>query len=160
MKYSELLCVFYRENPEAMKKVDVILSKKSNVTLRVIDWFITTYCKNLSKSLYYVYRQYKLRLKSYSKKLFDPFCRGFRIRMLIEGQRLIETTVGQLNFFKWIIEDNIIQLYEKNIEDVNKYMLNEGFKIKLKGRGRKKKKQGKCQPLVFGNMFHKYMCLF
>lgn len=133
------LCHFYRKHPDAILTLDTVLNKKSLITLRVLDWFVTTYCKTISKSTYYIFKNYKLRLKSYSKKLFDPFCRGERIVMLIGNNRKLETTAGQLNFFKWIIEDEIIRIYNENINNVNSSMLREGFKIKLTGRGRKKK---------------------
>ena len=57
-----------------------------------------------------VYEDYKLKLKAYSKKRFDPFCRWERIQVPItpNSEYSFETTIGQMNFFKWALENNII----------------------------------------------------
>ena len=46
--------------------------------------------------------------------MFDPFCRCKRIKF--QG---LDTTVGQLNFFEWIISDDIIDYLEKHRETVH-----------------------------------------
>ena len=68
---------------------------------------------------------YKLQLKAYSKKYFDPFsCRRDRIYFYYKNNDYIETTVGQLNFFKWVLEHNIINYIKNNYEDIEKDMQN------------------------------------
>ncbi len=69
-----------------------------------------------------VYLEYKSQLKAYSKKQFDPFCRRERIIFLDQQKNGIQTTVGQLNFFRWAIENNIIQYVEQNLADIEKDM--------------------------------------
>ena len=71
-----------------------------------------------------VYLNYKLQLKAYSKKYFDPFCRRERIFFHYKNEDYLETTVGQLNFFKWIIEHNIINYIKNNYEDIESDMQN------------------------------------
>ena len=61
-----------------------------------------------------VYNDYKLKLKAYSKKRFDPFCRWDRITIPYKQDSHIQTTIGQLNFFKWAIENNVIHYIEQN----------------------------------------------
>jgi len=107
-----------------------ILNNEFNISLRVIDWFVTNYCKKNNifwienNTRFVVYLSYKLQLKAYSKKYFDPFCRRDRIYFSIKNNDYIETTVGQLNFFKWIIEHNIINYIKNNYEDIEKDMQN------------------------------------
>lgn len=107
-----------------------ILNNEFNISLRVIDWFVTNYCKKNNifwienNERFVVYLSYKLQLKAYSKKYFDPFCRRDRIYFPIKNNDYIETTVGQLNFFKWIIEHNIINYIKNNYEDIEKDMQN------------------------------------
>ena len=60
-----------------------------------------------------VYNDYKLKLKAYSKKRFDPFCRWERITIPFNDKHM-ETTIGQLNFFKWAIENNVIDYIDNN----------------------------------------------
>ena len=79
-----------------------------------------------------VYLNYKLQLKAYSKKLFDPFCRRERIYFNYNNdnendnneKKYLITTVGQLNFFKWMIENNIIDYIIKNYENIESDMHN------------------------------------
>jgi len=69
-----------------------------------------------------VYNEYKLKLKAYSKKRFDPFCRWERISIPYDEEKFMETTIGQLNFFKWAIENNIIAYIENNYETIENDM--------------------------------------
>jgi len=61
-----------------------------------------------------VYLSYKSHLKAYSKKMFDPFCRWKRIKF-----QDIETTVGQLNFFEWAINDDILDYLERHKDAIH-----------------------------------------
>ena len=67
---------------------------------------------------------YKNLLNAYSKKIFDPFCRRDRIEFEFKDKKKIVTTVGQLNFFRWAIQNNvlnyIIEHYKEIEEDMNK----------------------------------------
>jgi hypothetical protein len=69
-----------------------------------------------------VYNDYKLKLKSYGKKNLDPFCRWTRINIPLDDERVIETTIGQLNFFKWAIETKIIEYIEDNYDVIESDM--------------------------------------
>ena len=68
------------------------------------------------------YLKYKSQLKAYSKKNFDPFCRRDRINFYYDEDKHIVTTVGQLNFFRWAIEYNILDYIVSNIEIIEKDM--------------------------------------
>ena len=101
------LIAFYKEN----NYLDVILpiiNGEGKMSLRLIDWFVTNYAKK-NFIVYYlkrgaatqrfkVYTDYKLKLKAYSKKRFDPFCRWERITIPYDDDNYIQTTIGQLNF--------------------------------------------------------------
>ena len=64
---------------------------------------------------------YKSQLKSYSKKKFDPFCRRDRINFNCNNIN-IETTMGQLNFFKWAIDNMVIEYITLNNKDIENDM--------------------------------------
>jgi hypothetical protein len=127
---------FYNQ-PGRLEEVLPILTGSSPVSLRLIDWFVTNYSKKFNVSYplaeetgtkqFMVHFHYKRELKAYSKRLFDPFCRRERISFQIRGQAPIEeTTVGQLNFFRWFIEKEILEYvleHKEAIEtDMNKAM--------------------------------------
>ena len=69
-----------------------------------------------------VYIDYKLKLKAYSKRRFDPFCRWDRITIPYKTGTHIETTIGQLNFFKWALENKVIDYIEENYEEIENDM--------------------------------------
>jgi hypothetical protein len=81
-----------------------------------------------------VFIDYKLKLKAYGKKKFDPFCRWERIVIPFEGDTMIETTIGQLNFFKWALENNILKFIEDNRREIEEDMnlRNQGSNVTMK----------------------------
>ena len=70
--------------------------------------------QNGDKIRFKVYFDYKLKLKAYSKKRFDPFCRWDRIIIPYNNTSSIQTTIGQLNFFKWALENRVIDYIDNN----------------------------------------------
>lgn len=121
---------FYKNTNNSKIMINII-SGESNISLRLVDWFVTNYAKekytiydiqnNNTIERFKVYNNYKLMLKSYSKKRFDPFCRWDRISIPY-NDIYIQTTIGQLNFFKWIIEKNILHYIEDNYNTIEKDM--------------------------------------
>lgn len=122
------LMQFY-ENHEHIKRMITIINGESKISLRIVDWFVTNYAKknftvyellnHLGEPIRFkVYNEYKLKLKAYSKIRFDPFCRWERIKIPYDEDNYMETTLGQLNFFKWAIENRIIDFIEDNYEDI------------------------------------------
>lgn len=111
-----------------IQKLLEIIQLDSKISLRIIDWFVTNYSKKnntnymLNKSQFIVYISYKLQLKGYSKKQFDPFCRRERIQFFYNDTEYIVTTVGQLNFFRWAIKNKVIDYIQKNIETIENDM--------------------------------------
>ena len=109
-----------------------IINGESTISLRIVDWFATNYAKknftvyNIVKKektvRFKVYIDYKLKLKAYSKKRFDPFCRWDRINIPYNENQSIQTTIGQLNFFKWALENEVIKYIEDNYDDIEKDM--------------------------------------
>lgn len=122
----ENLSNFY--NSEIIKEILPITLGQSKISLRVLDWFITNYCKlnniilNNNKKYYNIHLDYKSQLKAFSKKQFDPFCRRERIIFYYEKEKFITTTVGQLNFFKWAIENNILEYVDNNLKIIENNM--------------------------------------
>jgi hypothetical protein len=106
-----------------------IINGQSKISLRIVDWFATNYSKKYytvysipSESRFKVYNDYKLKLKAYSKKRFDPFCRWERITIPFKNDTFIQTTIGQLNFFKWALENEVITYITENYEAIDKDM--------------------------------------
>ena len=68
--------------------------------------------KNNYENIFLIHDNYKSQLKQYNKKNFDPFCRSKRIKFYYDTtskeKPYFDTTVAQLNFFKWAISNNIL----------------------------------------------------
>ena len=111
-----------------LNEIVELLKGTSDVSLRLIDWFVTNFAKAHSTSYilngqeFVVYMNYKNQLKAYSKKLFDPFCRRERISFQIPGHDAFLTTVGKLNFFRWAIEKDILNYIKGHQVDIEKEM--------------------------------------
>jgi hypothetical protein len=118
---------FYGSRTDLNEIVD-LLQGTSEVSLRLIDWFVTNYSKAHSTSYilsgqeFVVYMNYKNQLKAYSKKLFDPFCRRERISFQIPGHEAFLTTVGKLNFFRWALEKGILDYIKGHQTEIEKEM--------------------------------------
>lgn len=132
------LNIFFKVNKH-FKILKDIIEGKSKISLRLIEWFVTNYCKKyniqykLNKNrLFNVHLEYKCQLKSYKKKLFDPFRRKDKLQIDLNETHSIVTTVGQLNFFKWAIQNKLLDYILKHIQDIE----NDMFK-------RQKKKENK-----------------
>lgn len=124
---------FYKDHTNIDKMLNIITGE-SKISLRIVDWFATNYAKknytlytieatdsNMDRR-FKVYVDYKLKLKAYGKKNFDPFCRWDRISIPYKDGKYIETTIGQLNFFKWAIENKVIKYIETNYDVIENDM--------------------------------------
>lgn len=124
----------YYMQDNRLEKMLSIINGDSRISLRIVDWFATNYAKkyytvydiemndeNLIQR-FKVYTDYKLKLKAYSKRRFDPFCRWDRINIPYKDGNYIQTTIGQLNFFKWALENDVIKYIENNYQDIEKDM--------------------------------------
>lgn len=129
------------KNNDNLKKMMAIINGETPTSLRIIDWFVTNYAKKyytvldlVSKTKdtqdspittvhrFKVYNDYKLKLKAYGKRRFDPFCRWDRITVPYDNNNYMETTIGQLNFFKWAIENDIINHINENYHTIENDM--------------------------------------
>ena len=124
---SKLLEYYKKDDYQNMDKMLNIINGESRISLRIVDWFATNYAKKHytiytlkdKASRFKVYNDYKLKLKAYSKKRFDPFCRWDRINIPYKDGNSIQTTLGQLNFFKWAIENDVLKFIENNYEHID-----------------------------------------
>jgi hypothetical protein len=135
------LIEFYKE-PKNLNVLLPIILQQTKISLRSLDWFVTNYCKkyninylltkNEETKYYFPFKSYKSQLKAYSKKFCDPFCRrervvfdyhnniiiNFNSNLKLGHKEYIITTIGQLNFFRFAIQDNIIDYAMEHITDI------------------------------------------
>ena len=154
----ELLLVSIRKffyEKENQEKFLPIVNGSSKISLRLIDWFVTNYSKknnvmvdtniNDKPQKKIVHLDYKAQLKAYSKRWFDPFCRRERINFKYSDTEELITTVGQLNFFRWFIENDYLDFVEQNREIIEKDM---NVSIKQNQKTTKREKTVKKEPVL------------
>ena len=145
----ENLMKFYNKNNN-IDKILPIINGESKISLRLIDWFVTNYSKKHytcytlpdkeKTRRFKVYVDYKLKLKAYSKKRFDPFCRWDRINIPYKEDTVVQTTIGQLNFFKWALDNEIISFIDANFDKIEKDMNSRNSTSKRKEHAGEKSK--------------------
>lgn len=120
---------FYQDQGNFDQLVGVLNaeSKDTGVSLRMLDFLVTNYCsqhrveylverkgKAVWCNLYHAYRQ---QLQQFSKVYFDPFAR--RKKFVLQcGSRKVQTTPGQMNFFKWAIEWGVLDYARRNVAEL------------------------------------------
>jgi hypothetical protein len=105
----------YFQDPHLHSTFKLMISGTGPVSLRLMEWFVTNYSKkeNIIYHLsnlqsFNVYLSYKSQLKAYNKRYFDPFCRNERSIITDSLGNSVETTVGQANFFRWVLENSVL----------------------------------------------------
>src|ERR1044071_1260010 len=76
---------FFSHDTKYVKTMLKIIDGDSDISIRLLDWFVANYSKknntsykikiNNSKESFVVHNEYKNKLNGYSKDYFDPFCR-------------------------------------------------------------------------------------
>lgn len=116
-----------------INKVIPLVEQKSDISLRLVDWFVTNFSKKNNTVItkekggniihFNVYLSYRNQLKAYSKEKFDPFRRNEHIIFYYDVDKSIETTHGQLNFFRWVIQNDILEYIGEHLEEIESDML-------------------------------------
>lgn len=169
------LRLFYNQEDNAAILLDVLQQRSNYPSLRILDWLITNYSRtrNVNHSAtdskgnrrqMSISTNYRLQLRAYSKRRFDPFCRRERIVFPIVDPREIVsaptsrilpgdaprpqdgdltwpeeariltpvdesrvhnliTTVGQLNFFRWAISNDLLSFAMAHRKEIEQDMI-------------------------------------
>lgn len=122
-----LSCVeWFNAQPAKLQTFLRTVRRQEAFSLRIIDWTTTNYSKRHRITIYHrglptdLHNDYRRFLGVFTKKYFDPFARRERIKLLVHGgggeagnaagaaaAAPLMTTVGQLNFMRWMLERNV-----------------------------------------------------
>lgn len=139
------LTTYYGKHPKHRDILYDVVNGTSPLSLRVIDWFVTHYAKSynvvywindtthcisevptaiVNFRKFNVYLDTRAQLKSYTKLHFDPFRRHERISFVLETNpmKVIETTVGQLNFFRWALHNHLLDYIQNHLVEIEEHM--------------------------------------
>jgi hypothetical protein len=119
-------------NSNNFHQIYQVVEGPSPISLRMIDWFVTNYCRvnhtivswRVGDVNHYcsVHDDYREQLKAHTKKRFDPFKRTERL-IISYGTVKMETTIAQLNFFKWLLEKHILAFIATYYDAIQKEMM-------------------------------------
>lgn len=111
--------------------------KKNSASNKVSKKDLSKY--NSANKQINIFLSYKSQLRAYSKKQFDPFCRRNRIDFYFDETNYITTTVGQLNFFRWALQNNVIDFILNNYDEIENDMNENTKKQRMHSKMQKKK---------------------
>lgn len=139
---------YYSNNQDALKTLTDMLRGRAGLSLRTLDWLVTNYSKKNNVTYQHgqkvvnVYMEYKGCLKAYSKRLFDPFQRRNRITIVDSDGNQLQSTIGQLNFFRFAISNGIIEYALDHLQVIEQDMM-QSVKSRLSGTTTKRKELSK-----------------
>jgi hypothetical protein len=143
------LTLYFDKRPDQRAMLRDIVEGTFPISLRLLDWFVTHYARHrqivywiddvagpkskmteaypgagTTARKFHLYQEYRAQLKSYSKQAFDPFRRHNRISFVVTAIPLVvvETTVGQLNFFRWAFQNHVIDYILRHTTDIEEDM--------------------------------------
>lgn len=139
------LRAYYDAHRDALVDIVVPLVEHRHATLslRVLDWLVTNYAKakrvtyalpktadgadaadELRRRHYDLYENYQTQLATHNKRYFDPFRRRMRLLFALpdDGAPPLETTLGQLNFFRWAIDNDVVAYAEAHVGAIEAHM--------------------------------------
>jgi hypothetical protein len=113
---------------------------KKKVSIRTLEWFVVNHAesKDISYNLeeartesserFQVNKSYQDQLRIYTKRAFDPFCRGKQCREFTKkfknGDKevilTLTTNLAQLNFFMWAISNRVLDYIVDNYVHIMK----------------------------------------
>jgi len=127
-----------KEHLDIVKQIinrEYVVKQNKKLSIRIVNWFVTNYAKqhftvydvpsvnkNDNSKRFFVWTNYKSTEDSYSKQMFDPYCRQERILIPYNSNQSIETTIGQLHFFKWAIINKVLDYIIQNFDVIEKDM--------------------------------------
>lgn len=105
-----------------------ILMGEDTISMSMIYYTVTSYSKEFSPYVIvngkevYIHRSYRSKLQVYAKDNFDAFCRQVKYPFYYEDDKYIVTTIGQLNFYKWCLEINLLDYIRENFNEIKLHM--------------------------------------
>lgn len=105
--------------------------KPMPIRLRHLEHLVTSYADSHDVSYirngndnfpWQLYRSYQDQLLIFNKRYFDPCRRGQRVFFQVDDVE-IETTLAQLNFFRWAIQNKVIEWAIEHAQEIQEDMV-------------------------------------
>ena len=113
---------WYTSDGSRQKTLDDIVNGRAGFSLRTIDWLVTNYAArnpviytlNETGAVIDVNSMYKDVLRCFHKSGFDSFKR--------KGANPSDAALRQRNFFRWAIQNGVVDYVVKNVKEIEKDM--------------------------------------
>ena len=108
---------FFKENPKKYSIFINILKDDHTLSIEDIEWFFKSYSKIKTTFVNgkLIQSKFVTASKQHSKKLFNPLKKGHGVVIQINDEK-IQTSICQLNFFKWAFNIGLIDYLTKHTE--------------------------------------------
>lgn len=127
--------------------------RTNKLSFGLLDWFNVNYSKHYGveysltklgrKRNIYVWQAYNAALDGYGKIRFDPFARGKseggHMTLTNDKGESVKTTLRQLNYFRWAIDNGVISYVKEHIDEIYEDFTTRSNRGK-KNKGSKKQK--------------------
>lgn len=120
---------------DKIHKMIKIIENEDQISLRLLNWFAMKHSATMesleitdndgNRELFDVKISYRARLNTHSKKYFDPFRRGKRFDYCYDkknADKTVETTLCQLNFFRWLFLHDLMDYVEDQFDNLKQKM--------------------------------------
>lgn len=122
------LAPFYTES--RVREVLLPLTEnRAPISLRALDWLVTNYskkhnvlCLTRAGEPFNVHQGYKIALEMHKRRNFDPFRRRpAHVRVQL-GDKVVHSTVGQLQFMHWAFCNGVLAYAYRHVHDIESDM--------------------------------------
>ncbi len=145
---------------DKIQKMIKIINNEDQISLRLLNWFAMKHSATMesleiidedgNRELFDVKISYRARLNTHSKKYFDPFRRGKRFDYYYDkknGEKTVETTLCQLNFFRWLFLHDLMDYVEDQFDNL-KQKMGSYNNVEKKKKETKKEKESQKKTIV------------
>lgn len=121
---------YFREHPNHLLRMYQLLhpegAAKPVCSIRLIEYFVSHYVVDnnvhyrvpTQETPLFVADSYQQYMLQHHKTFFDPCKRVRCLQMTLPNGEQFSTTVGQMLFFKWFLEERVLDYLEAHLEEV------------------------------------------
>ena len=109
--------IFFSNNINHLNTFINIISGESNISCRLLYWFVTKFYL-IDNNFSHIHDSYQNHIKQHSSIFFNPFCCKHKLIYYTNVGPHINTSIGQLHFFKWALLNNVISDLQNNFHNI------------------------------------------
>lgn len=147
------MAAYYSDEQKMEDVLHRYATASSPVSLRALDWLVTNVakkrtivCVSREGRTFNIFHGYRLALRTFRRRMFDPFRRRLRIQYKRKGE-WFDTTIGQAFFLSWADKNGVLGFAERNVgmieEDMNRAAVEAraGRKERREEGGKRRKRE-------------------